>query len=81
MYWQSETEALKEENCKGYSSWEAERIADAAIIDGLNSKNFISMAKWTKKRMVMIFRLINKLWSFTEIEKGQKSKYHYEHWR
>lgn len=49
-YWQSESEALKEENCNGNSSWDAERRADAAITDGLNSENFMSLSPKKKKK-------------------------------
>lgn len=44
-YSQEEIERLKEGNCKGKSSWEDTRRADAAMIDGLNSNNFVSAIK------------------------------------
>lgn len=42
-YEQLEIAFLKQGNCKGKSSWEAERSADAAVIDGLNTKSFTSV--------------------------------------
>lgn len=45
IYSQVKIEALKEVNCNVNSSWEAERSAEAAMMDGLYSKSLISAIK------------------------------------
>jgi len=42
---QEEIEHLNKGNCNGSSSLDATRRADAATIDGLNSRNLISATK------------------------------------
>ena len=58
-YWQAENEALRRGNCDGNSSRDAERSAEAAIIEGLYSKNFMSWTKQRSERGLIWFRVIN----------------------
>lgn len=73
---QDKIEVLKEANCNGNSSWDDKRTADAAITDGLNSSNLISVTKTRFINLGLSLLFIRT----TETIKLMRA-YHYELWR